>query len=232
MSEYLLPSFGAEPLTVQIILIRILIAVLLGGLIGIERGIRNRPAGFRTHILVCVGACLVMITNEYIFVSAGGSADPTRMGAQVISGIGFLGVGTIFMTGKNTVKGLTTAAGLWASACVGLAIGIGFYLGGVAATIIIIMVLALLQKLETVVFSFTRRITVYIEYESIAVAKNVNTYISETGNKIRNEQLVFISKEKNRMGTKITIQLDRGANIIDICKNISQQDGVLLLEIQ
>lgn len=103
---------------------RLLLAVLFGGIIGLERGSNRHPAGFRTHILVCVGATLAMMTNQYI-TEFFDTTDPARLGAQVITGVGFLGVGTILVTGKNRIKGLTTAAGLWASACLGLALGIG-----------------------------------------------------------------------------------------------------------
>ena len=105
--------------------VRLMLSLVCGGILGVERGRKKRPAGFRTYMLVCMGAALVMITNQYIVEVYGGS-DPARMGAQVISGIGFLGAGTIIVTGRNRVKGLTTAAGLWAAACVGLSLGIGF----------------------------------------------------------------------------------------------------------
>jgi putative Mg2+ transporter-C (MgtC) family protein len=108
------------------IAIRILAAVIIGGFIGLERGLKNRPAGLRTYMLVCVGACIVMLTNQYM-VQVYGTGDPVRMGAQVVSGIGFLGAGTIIVTRRNQIKGLTTAAGLWSAAGVGLALGIGFY---------------------------------------------------------------------------------------------------------
>ena len=119
------------------ILVRLLLAVLLGGFIGYEREHTNRPAGFRTHILVCAGAALVMATSEYLVRRYSISAvDPARLGAQVISGIGFLGAGTIIRDGVN-VRGLTTAASLWAVSCVGIAVGCGFYLGAVIATVFI-----------------------------------------------------------------------------------------------
>ena len=120
-----------HPLTLQEVVIRILAAIFIGGLIGLERGMKNRPAGLRTYMLVCVGSCLVMMTNQYVFQSSG-SGDPMRLGAQVISGIGFLGAGTIVVTRHNQIKGLTTAAGLWVSAGLGLALGIGFYSGNSA----------------------------------------------------------------------------------------------------
>ena len=115
------------------ITLRLGLAVLFGGIIGLERGANKHQAGIRTHILVCVGAALAMLTNQYIFESITTVTDPTRMGAQVISGIGFLGAGMILVTSRNKVKGLTTAAGLWASACAGLALGIGFYAGALIA---------------------------------------------------------------------------------------------------
>ena len=110
------------------IVIRLLAATLCGGLLGMERERKKRPAGLRTYILVCMGAALVIMTNIYI-TDLYGTGDPTRLAAQVVSGIGFLGAGTIIVTTRNRVRGLTTAAGLWASACMGIAIGAGFYIG-------------------------------------------------------------------------------------------------------
>lgn len=156
--------FEPRELTLLSVVLRVVTAVILGGAIGFERGMKNRPAGLRTYMLVCIGACIVMITNQYIF-QIYQSGDPVRMGAQVVSGIGFLGAGTIIVTSHNQIKGLTTAAGLWASACVGLAIGIGFYevalIGGVA----IILVLTLLHIWDRYMRNNTRSIDVYIELE-------------------------------------------------------------------
>ena len=118
--------------------VRLILAAICGGMIGIEQGCRRRAAGLRTHMLVCMGASLVMITNQYIHTEFG-IPDLTRLGAQVISGIGFLGVGTIIVDKQHQVKGLTTAAGLWACACMGLAIGIGFYSGAIMACIFILL---------------------------------------------------------------------------------------------
>ena len=108
-------------LTYLSVVLRILSALILGGCLGWERGMKNRAAGLRTHMLVCVGACLIMVTNQYVY-QAFGTGDPVRMGAQVVSGIGFLGAGTIVVTRRNQIKGLTTAAGLWTSAAVGLSV--------------------------------------------------------------------------------------------------------------
>ncbi|WP_312446942.1 MgtC/SapB family protein, partial [Lacrimispora sp.] len=100
------------------ITVRICLALIIGGILGMEREVRKQPAGFRTYMLVCMGSAAVMMTNQYISQTFGGS-DPSRLGAQVVSGIGFLGAGTIIVTRNNQVRGLTTAAGLWAAACAG-----------------------------------------------------------------------------------------------------------------
>ena len=118
------------------ITVRLLLAMVCSGIIGVERGKNGRPAGFRTHMLVCIGSTIVMMTNQYISMHFGGS-DPTRMAAQVVSGIGFLGAGTIIVTRDYSVRGLTTAATLWSSACMGLAIGVGFYEGAILGCLVI-----------------------------------------------------------------------------------------------
>ena len=162
-------------LSILTILLRLFLAVVLGGVIGLERGANKHPAGFRTHILVCVGAALAMLTNQYIFDYFGPGIDPGRLGAQVITGVGFLGVGTILVTGRYKIKGLTTAAGLWASACIGLAVGIGFYSGAIIAAALVFISLALLPKLEATFYEHSRTLGIYAEIESI---KNFKPFIS------------------------------------------------------
>lgn len=147
--------------------LRLVLAAILGGIIGYERENTNRPAGFRTHILVCVGAALVMVTSEYIFYrySSLSNMDPARLGAQVISGIGFLGAGTIIRDGFN-VRGLTTAASLWAVSCVGIAVGIGYYSGAIISTVIIFITLIALKKLEKYFRKKNRYVTIIVEAEN------------------------------------------------------------------
>ena len=144
------------------VILRIFSAVVIGGIIGIERSIKNRPAGLRTYMLVSVGACLIMLTNQYIY-QVSGTGDPMRLGAQVVSGIGFLGAGTIMVTKHNQIKGLTTAAGLWSAAGVGLAVGIGFYEAAITATFAIYITLTVLHALEARVNRKTRVLEVYVE---------------------------------------------------------------------
>ena len=149
-------------LTQGAVVIRIFAALLIGGLIGMERGMKNRPAGLRTYMLVCVGSCLIMMTNQYLF-QVTGSGDPMRLGAQVVSGIGFLGAGTIVVTRHNQIRGLTTAAGLWSCAGVGLALGVGFYEAAITASVGIYVILKILQGLDNRVHKKIRMIEMYVE---------------------------------------------------------------------
>lgn len=150
--------------TLLAVVIRIVLAIIIGGLIGFERELKNRPAGLRTYMVVCLGSCMIMLTNQYIF-QASGTGDPVRMGAQVISGIGFLGAGTIMVTRRNQIKGLTTAAGLWTAAGVGLAVGVGFYEAAIAGGLAVFVVMTLLQKMDNRMHRKTQTLEVYIELD-------------------------------------------------------------------
>ena len=154
--------------------LRVFMAVLIGGILGMERGMKNRPAGLRTYMLVCVGACIVMLTNQYIY-QVFGSGDPVRMGAQVVSGIGFLGAGTIIVTRRNQIKGLTTAAGLWSAAGVGLALGVGFYEAAVVGSFAVLFVMTLLQKMDNKLHRRSRQLEAYIELSTISLGDFLRT---------------------------------------------------------
>lgn len=130
------------------VIIRLILALVLGSIIGIERSRHGRAAGMRTHSLVCLGAVLTVVVGIYAADIAGYNTDPLRICAQVISGIGFLGAGTILLKGHFEITGLTTAAGLWATAAVGLTIGIGYYAVAIIAAMLIFAVNALLTKTE------------------------------------------------------------------------------------
>ncbi len=165
-------------ITIWDLLARVGVAMLCGGTIGIDRGRKHRPAGFRTYMLVCVGAAMTMILGIYlsymlinIWAPAQGetllNTDVSRFGAQVINGIGFLGAGTIIVTGRQQVKGMTTAAGLWASACMGLCIGAGFYLAALICCVLMFATIVVFSRLERVILSRSRNINLYVEFEDI-----------------------------------------------------------------
>ena len=167
------------------VILRLALAVLFGGLIGMERERKHRPAGFRTYMLVCLGATLTMLLSQYLqeilLVSPwdrlardmGVKMDVSRLGAQVINGIGFLGAGTIIVTERQKVKGMTTAAGLWASACSGLAIGAGFYECVALALLLIVISTRVLDGLETAIMENSRNINIYVEMKSTDTVKRI-----------------------------------------------------------
>ena len=149
--------------------LRLLLALLCGGMLGMERTRKRRPAGLRTYMLVCIGATSVMMTAQFMYQNMGG--DPGRMPAQVVCGIGFLGAGTIMVTRYYKVKGLTTAAGLWVSACIGLALGIGFYVGGLATTFILLIVMVYADRFEEFYTRRLHRVHLYIIFDDIRQLK-------------------------------------------------------------
>ncbi len=172
------------------IIVKMVLALLCGGILGFERERKKRAAGFRTYMLVCLGSALVMMTNQYIYETYQ-TGDPARMAAQVISGIGFLGAGTIIVTRHNRVKGLTTAAGLWTSACVGLAIGIGFYEAAIIGALMIFVAMVIMHGMERRIASSTKLCMLYVEMKKMSVLRNVRFYIKEN-----NMELMDMEVEK------------------------------------
>jgi putative Mg2+ transporter-C (MgtC) family protein len=159
------------------ITIRFIFVTIVGTVVGIDREMKNRSAGIKTHVLVCLGACMVSTTSQYVSIMFQGVAgDINRLGAQVISGVGFLGVGTILITGKNQVRGLTTAAGLWVRACVGLAAGMGFIEGATIALLFIIFTLKILNLVDNKIHMYAKNFELYIEFEN---TKSVRSFIDD-----------------------------------------------------
>lgn len=164
------------------VLIRLTLCVLVGGIIGVERGRQGRAAGMRTHILVCMGAALVTMMGFYITQELQLDGDPMRIAAQVVSGIGFLGVGTIMLKGRFQITGLTTAAGLWCAATIGLALGAGFYEGALGVFIFTIATVSFLHKLEYKFIKRYRRFGIYVEITSDKMVRTTIDTISKMFN--------------------------------------------------
>lgn len=151
--------------TITNVIIRVVVSMILGCIIGLDRGLKRRGAGAKTNTIVALGSTMVMLTAQYMDVVFPGQSDMSRMAAQVISGVGFLGVGTIIISGHQ-VKGLTTAATLWTCACVGLAVGIGFIDGAVLVTLFMLLALHVLPFLEKITYRHSKYISLYMELES------------------------------------------------------------------
>ncbi len=158
---YGMKDFNLFDFNLNTTVLRLFMAMIFGAVIGFERTRKLRAAGFKTYSLVCVGSAAVMMTGMYIYQNFNIS-DPTRMAAQVISGIGFLGAGTIMVTGFHSIKGLTTAAGLWVDACMGLVIGIGYYEAAVTMFIIILFIMVVGEKVQNIYLSKSKRLRIYI----------------------------------------------------------------------
>jgi putative Mg2+ transporter-C (MgtC) family protein len=193
------------------ILIRLLLAMFFGGFIGFERETKRRPAGFRTHILICVGSALTTLTSQYLYLELNMYTDLARLGAQVIAGMGFIGAGTIIITKRKDVKGLTTAAGLWTTAIIGLCLGAGYYEGGIAGTFAVLFVEFLLAKFEHKYISKYTQLIFYTEFRKKGTIK----YISDI---FENNKMTIVDMEMNKTNklTKafITIKV-KDAKLID-----------------
>jgi putative Mg2+ transporter-C (MgtC) family protein len=181
--------------------LRLILSAIIGGAIGIEREASNRPAGFRTHILVSVGSTLIMLVSAY---GMGESADPARLAAQVVSGIGFLGAGTILRTGSH-IKGLTTAASLWVCAGIGLAIGAGFYLGGVVTAAIVLLSLVALGNFEVNVLRGANKLVRVTATDRAGLIGDIGTVLGEYNISIRNVTIDDIKDDDEGSG-KIEIK--------------------------
>jgi len=185
------------------IFVRLALAILLGGIIGLERGFKGRPAGMRTYMLVCLGSALVMSTNEYM-TGIFSSSDPARMGAQVISGIGFLGAGTIIITRDRQVQGLTTAASLWASACMGLAIGVGFYAGALIGMLFILFITLGMHKVDRRLLSKSRAVDLYVEFIEPTGVYQLLDHMRESGHKVTYMEII---RPKNESQSQAAVLL-------------------------
>lgn len=182
------------------VLLRLTLAVVFGGIIGGNREHKRRPAGFRTYMMVCMGAALTMVLGQYQYAmlatvwkeaqrEVGMIADVTRLGAQVINGIGFLGTGTILVTEQREVKGLTTAAGLWASACVGLAIGAGFYEGVLLGFVAVFLSIEVFPYVEEFILAWSRNMNLYVELASMERMKDFILLMKSMGIQIYDVEL-------------------------------------------
>lgn len=190
----------------------------MGGVIGLERDLKNHAAGFRTYILVCLGSSIVMMTNQFIFNNYE-LGDPARMGAQVISGIGFLGAGTIMVTNHNHVKGLTTAAGLWSAACIGLAIGIGFYEGALAGGGALLLIMTLFQKFKYKFVNKTKTVECMATFQSFEECHAfVSQYIKKEWTIVSINRI--ISKDSNQLVYSMTFDMDTSTDVDEIFNNL------------
>ena len=229
-------------LNIWSVMLRLVMAMAFGGLIGMERGKKRRAAGFRTYMLVCLGAALTMLLSQYEYGMLTGAwaetagevgirTDVSRFGAQVINGIGFLGAGTIIVTGRQEVKGLTTAAGLWASACMGLAIGAGFYECVVLAFALIFLCIRLLPPLESMMVERARNMNLYVEFSSLDDVGAIIGRIKSQGAQIYEVDIERGTEESHhRPSAVFTIRLDHAVHHAQVMAAISELENVTTID--
>ena len=223
------------------VLVRLLLATFLGGMVGLERERKHRPAGFRTYMLVCVGACLAMMLGQYeytmmqtdwaaVAAEVGIKTDVSRFGAQVINGIGFLGAGTIILNGRRQIKGLTTAAGLWACACMGLAIGAGFYWGVLLAFVLVLCSVRFLPALDAVVAGLTRDMNVYVVFESMDDIGEILDRLTEMKLTVNEVEVDHSSDKHNRPGALLSLYLGERIPHDEVLTTLSEMEHIIRIE--
>ena len=208
MLSFLNPLRGLDFISV---LVRLLLACACGMVIGLERSAKNRPAGFRTHILVCFGAAAASLTGIYLYVGLKLPTDIARISASVISGLGFIGAGSIIVTKKLTIKGLTTAAGLWVTGIIGIAIGSGYYEGGILGTLLILFTETVLSLLDERIVKrpqFNIRM-LYNEKESL---DEVLRFCKDNKMLIENLQIQTLNGEESKFSADVTLRSDMGSD--------------------
>ena len=210
-------------ITTLSVLFRLFLAVMCGGIIGIEREHKRRPAGFRTHILICLGASMTTLTSQFLFYNLNLYTDIGRLGAQVVAGIGFIGAGAIIVTKRRQVKGLTTAAGLWTCAIIGLTIGAAFYEVAVISTVVILIAEIFFVKFEYWVLVNSRNLNIYVEYED-------NENLDNVIRLIKGYRVVVIDLEITKSGNNacaiFQLQLPKKISHDKIMTAISAAEGI------
>lgn len=208
------------------VFIRLILSAILGGSIGIEREANNRPAGLRTHILVSVGSTLIMLVSIYGF---NGEGDPARLASQVVSGIGFLGAGTILRTG-NSIKGLTTAASLWVCAGIGLAIGSGYYIGGIITVLIVLISLISLGTVERKIFKSSYKIFIITGGERPGLIGDIGTLFGKHYITIKNISISQIDTDEDGifelLDVNITVKIPTNLRIDNVINEVYKINSV------
>ena len=211
---------------------RLVLAVLCGGLIGIEREYKRRPAGFRTHILICLGAAMTTLTSQYMFLTMHLYTDVARLGAQVIAGIGFIGAGTIIVTKRQRVKGLTTAAGLWTAAIIGRVCGAGYVECAIFATAMVLVAELLLIKIEYRFAGKINDVNLYVEYANAEVIENILRAIRDKGIKLGGIEINRIAgkDDEHHYCAVITLRANKKQMDEDVIKELNGIEDVLTVE--
>lgn len=229
-------------LNIESMVLRIILAMVVGGIVGFDREKKGQAAGFRTYMLVALGAAMTMILSRYMDIMIttsweaatgleGSKTDAVRFGAQVINGVGFLGTGTILVTAKSEVKGLTTASGLWASACMGLAVGAGFYEGTLIGFLLIIICMKMLPFIEHAILPKTRNMNIYVEMDSIENIGPIVNYIKKRDIRLYDVEINRSKDDdKKNLSVLLNLRLPKREEHTAILAKLSTLDGIIMID--
>lgn len=231
--EYLrMPTFFSS-------FIKLIMAMFFGGLLGINRVRKGRAAGFRTYMLVCMGATIAMMLSLHLYdynqsllqiTDNIPRVDVTRLGAQVINGVGFLGAGTILVIRTKEVQGVTTAAGLWASACMGLGIGAGFYEGAVVSFVILLVSLWMVEPLERYIVESSRNMNCYVEFRDIENIQSITNKLIENRIHIYDMEIEYQDTATDRVGATFYLVLPEKHAHFDTINLLSTVEHIITVE--
>ena len=223
-------------------MLRIFLAMLMGGLIGLDRERKNRPAGFRTYMLVAIAAASTQILSQYLdlmldtqwadaFAIVGRRTDVVRLGARIVSGVGFIGTGTILLTERQEVKGLTTASCLWASACMGLAIGAGFYECLIVGTILIVLVMRIFPLIDDNILATSRNMNFYVEMDSIEYLGTVVNCVKSRNVRIYDVDIGKVEQNgEQHVRGLFSVKLPKRGPHTELLATIATIDGIVAIE--
>lgn len=228
----MLPFFSSlRDFHVQSAAIRMLLAVVCGGLIGLERTYHRRPAGLRTHMLICLGASMTTMISQYLLLNMHFYTDMARIGAQVVAGIGFIGAGTIVVSRNKKVSGLTTAAGLWTCAIVGLTLGAGFYEGGLFVAGSVLLAEVIFSQLERLILRSSPEVKLQIHYVGKRAMDRMLQYFRENHIKIVSMQVLRPQETGARFpSTVLLLRLNKKIRRTEFLKNIRYLEGIISVE--
>ncbi len=214
-------------ITNQDIIMRLLIALIVGGLTGLERERSHQFAGFRTHILVSVGSCITSITSLSLFFqyNSYSNIDPARLSAQVLSGVGFLGAGAILKT-SNGIRGLTTAAGIWATACIGIAVGYGYYILAISAWLFVMITLYILKNIDKMIFK--KKQTIFnIKTDNIEIISSIYEMFQRSQISVKN---IEINSDTSNIKINLLTVHDRRIVLDEVIKELSKLKNIISID--
>jgi len=217
-------------ITLISVIIRMLTAFALGALIGVEREIKKKSAGIKTHTLICIGAAMTTMTSQFLVFNLQLNTDIARLGAQVVAGIGFIGAGIIYISRGRRVKGLTTAAGIWLCAIIGLCVGAGYYEAGIIATVLELIIEWGVGYIEKKYFRGTVTEELYIEYEDEHALAKVKAYFGDLDIRIISIKVPEGSKHRDHFEVEYEISLQRKITLPEVIEDIDKMKGIIAVE--